>query len=338
MLTISHPWLFLLLPLPWLIRKFLPVHRERRTAVRVPFMRILSSLTSLQPDSGVAVARRSSVQWLALGAAWCLMVAAMTRPQWLEEPVIKELPMRDLLVAVDVSGSMEARDFTDDAGNSVDRLTAVKQVLDAFFARRDGDRAGLILFGSAAFVQAPFTDDIDVVRELLGEAQIRMLGPRTMLGDAMGLAINLFERSEVDERVMIVLTDGNDTGSLVPPERAAEIARDNGVVVYTIAIGDPAAVGEQALDEVTLEKIAGITGGGYFRANDREQLEAVYAHLDAVNPRQVETQSYRPLTDLYHWPLAAAILLTMLYMVAMEIRLRLVSRRLEDSALFEGTG
>ena len=338
MLTISHPWLFLLLPLPWLIRKFLPVHRERRTAVRVPFMRILSSLTSLQPDSGVAVARRSSVQWLALGAAWCLMVAAMTRPQWLEEPVIKELPMRDLLVAVDLSGSMEARDFTDDAGNSVDRLTAVKQVLDAFFARRDGDRAGLILFGSAAFVQAPFTDDIDVVRELLGEAQIRMLGPRTMLGDAMGLAINLFERSEVDERVMIVLTDGNDTGSLVPPERAAEIARDNGVVVYTIAIGDPAAVGEQALDEVTLEKIAGITGGGYFRANDREQLEAVYAHLDAVNPRQVETQSYRPLTDLYHWPLAAAILLTMLYMVAMEIRLRLVSRRLEDSALFEGTG
>ena len=338
MLTISHPWLFLLLPLPWLIRKFLPVHRERRTAVRVPFMRILSSLTSLQPDSGVAVGRRSSVQWLALGAAWCLMVAAMTRPQWLEEPVIKELPMRDLLVAVDLSGSMEARDFTDDAGNSVDRLTAVKQVLDAFFARRDGDRAGLILFGSAAFVQAPFTDDIDVVRELLGEAQIRMLGPRTMLGDAMGLAINLFERSEVDERVMIVLTDGNDTGSLVPPERAAEIARDNGVVVYTIAIGDPAAVGEQALDEVTLEKIAGITGGGYFRANDREQLEAVYAHLDAVNPRQVETQSYRPLTDLYHWPLAAAILLTMLYMVAMEIRLRLVSRRLEDSALFEGTG
>lgn len=338
MLTISHPWLFLLLPLPWLIRKFLPVHRERRTAVRGPFMRILSSLTSLQPDSGVAVARRSSVQWLALGAAWCLMVAAMTRPQWLEEPVIKELPMRDLLVAVDLSGSMEARDFTDDAGNSVDRLTAVKQVLDAFFARRDGDRAGLILFGSAAFVQAPFTDDIDVVRELLGEAQIRMLGPRTMLGDAMGLAINLFERSEVDERVMIVLTDGNDTGSLVPPERAAEIARDNGVVVYTIAIGDPAAVGEQALDEVTLEKIAGITGGGYFRANDREQLEAVYAHLDAVNPRQVETQSYRPLTDLYHWPLAAAILLTMLYMVAMEIRLRLVSRRLEDSALFEGTG
>ena len=338
MLTIAHPWFFLLLPLPWLIRKFLPVHHERKAAVRVPFMQTLSSLTSLQPKSGVAVAKRPTTQWLVLGFTWLLLVAAMTRPQWLGEPVIEELPMRDLLVAVDLSGSMETRDFTDDEGNSVDRLTAVKQVLDAFFARREGDRVGLILFGSAAFVQAPFTDDLAVVRELLNEAQIRMLGPRTMLGDAMGLAINMFERSEVDERVMIALTDGNDTGSLVPPERAAEIARDNDIVVYTIAIGDPSAVGEQALDEKTLEKIAEITGGGYFRANDREELEAVYEHLDAVNPRQVETQSYRPLTELYQWPLATAILLTLLYIAAMEIRLRVAGRQSAGTVLAEGAG
>jgi len=238
--------------------------------------------------------------------------------------------MRDLLVAVDLSGSMETEDFTDFEGNSVDRLTAVKQVLDDFFARRDGDRVGLILFGSAAFVQVPFTDDLDVVRELLEEAQTRMLGPRTMLGDAMGLSINLFERSEVDERVLIVLTDGNDTGSLVPPERAAEIARDNGVVVYTIAIGDPAAVGEQALDEKTLENIAGITGGGYFRANDRQELESVYAYLDEINPRQVETQSYRPITDLYQWPLAAAMLMTLIYIMYLDIHARLLKSRLDQ--------
>jgi Ca-activated chloride channel family protein len=212
----------------------------------------------------------------------------------------------------------------------VDRLTAVKQVLDAFLARRDGDRVGLILFGSAAFVQAPFTADLDVVRELLDETQIRMLGPRTMLGDAMGLAINLFERSEVDERVLIVLTDGNDTGSLVPPERAAEIARDNGVVVHTIAIGDPTAVGEQALDEKTLENIAATTGGGYFHANDTEELEAIYDHLDEINPRQVETLSYRPLHDLYYWPLAGAMLLTLLYIMILEIRLRYINRQLDS--------
>ena len=191
--------------------------------------------------------------------------------------------MRDLMVAVDLSGSMEAQDFTDNEGNSVDRLTAVKQVLDEFFARRDGDRVGLILFGSAAFVQVPFTDDLDVVRELLNEAQIRMLGPKTMLGDAMGLAINLFERSEVDERVLVVLTDGNDTGSLVPPERAG--------------------VGE-------------IVGGSGF-------------------PRQVETQSYRPLTELYDWPVAAFMLISLLYIMFLEIRLHILNRQMDEATVQE---
>ena len=330
MLTIAHPWLLLLLPLPWVMRRLLPTHHERKAAVRVPFMQQLSRLAGLQPGSGVAVARRPLSQWLMLAAVWLFVVMAIARPQWLGEPIIRDTPMRDLLVAVDLSGSMEAEDFSDDEGNSTDRLTAVKQVLDEFFARRDGDRIGLILFGSAAFVQVPFTADIDVVRELLDEAQIRMLGPRTMLGDAMGLAINLFERSEVDERVLIILTDGNDTGSLVPPERAAEIARDNSVVVHAVAIGDPAALGEQALDEKTLENIASTTGGGYFHANDREELEAIYGHLDEINPRQVETQSYRPLTELYVWPLAAGMLVSLLYIMFLEIRLHYINRRADE--------
>ncbi len=326
MLIFAHPWLFLLLPLPWLVRSLLPVHHERKVAVRVPFLQRLSRLVGLQPGRSVAVARRAFSQWLVLSLAWLLVLVAIAGPQWLEEPVIKELPMRDLLVAVDLSGSMEVKDFTDIDGNTVDRLTAVKQVLGAFFGRRDGDRVGLILFGSAAFVQVPFTDDLDVVRELLGEAQIRMLGPRTVLGDAMGLAINLFERSEVDERVLIVLTDGNDTGSLVPPERAAAIARDNGVVVHTIAIGDPAAVGEAALDEKTLEDVAATTGGGYYHANDTAELEAIYDHLDKINAREVETQSFRPVSDLYFWPLAGAILLLLIYIMILEIRLRFPGR------------
>ncbi len=332
MLTFAHPWLFLLVPLPWLIRRLVPAHHKRELAVRVPFLRRLSRLTGLQPGSSTVVAKRALSQWLVLSLAWLLVVVAIARPQWLEEPIIKELPMRDLLVAVDLSGSMETRDFTDLDGNTVDRLTAIKQVLDAFFARREGDRIGLILFGSAAFVQVPFTDDLKVVRELLDEAQIRMLGPRTMLGDAMGLAIDLFKRSKVDERVLIILTDGNDTGSLVPPERAAEIARDNGVVVYTIAIGDPTAVGEQALDEKTLENIASITGGGYFHANNRKELEAIYQYLDEINPRQVKIQSYRPLTDLYDWPLAATLVLTLLYILTLEIRARYFRWKLDGLA------
>ena len=328
MLTIAHPWLFILIPLPWLVRSLLPTHRERKHAVRVPFLQQLTRSLKLQDSNETVMAKRPLSQWVMLGTAWLLVVTAMTRPQWLEDPIIKELPMRDLLVAVDLSGSMETRDFTDAEGNTVDRLTAVKQVLASFLGRRDGDRVGLILFGSAAFVQAPFTNDLEVVRELLEEAQTRMLGPRTMLGDAMGLAINQFERSEVDERVLIVLTDGNDTGSLVPPDRAAEIARDNAVVVYTIAIGDPAAVGEQQLDEKTLRDIASLTRGEYFHANDRQELEAIYAHLDEINPRQVETQSYRPLTDLFTWPLAAGVLLTLIYMFYLELRLHYFRRQL----------
>jgi Ca-activated chloride channel family protein len=309
MLTLALPWCFLLLPLPWLLRRLLPEYKEPRLAVRVPFVERLASLSGQSPQDEATVVRRSRKQWVLLLIAWCLLVCALTRPQWLEPPVTRELPMRDLLLAVDLSGSMSTADFTDSSGQVVDRLTAAKQVLSDFLARREGDRVGLILFGSVGFVQAPFTADLNVVGELLDEAQVGMLGPRTMLGDAMGLAITLFDRSDSDNRVMIVLTDGNDTGSLVPPERAAEIARDKGVVVHTVAIGDPTAVGEQALDEATLTQVAELTGGGFYRATDRAQMETIYAQLDALNPRIVEEQSYRPQRELFHWPLGALLIL-----------------------------
>jgi Ca-activated chloride channel family protein len=251
--------------------------------------------------------------------AWLAIVTAAARPLWLGEPIIRELPMRDLLVALDLSGSMETRDFTDAGGETAERLTAAKQVLDQFLARREGDRVGLVFFGSAAFLQSPFTDDLGVVRELLDEAQVRMLGPRTVLGDAIGMAIPLFERSEVEERVLIALTDGNDTGSLVPPVRAAEIARDQGVRIFTIAMGDPQAAGEQALDEATLQAVADTTGGGYYHADDRAELEAVYAELDRLTPREVESQSYRPQHELFHWPLGFAIVLSLLYFGFVEL-------------------
>jgi len=310
MLVWSYIWVFALLPLPLLVRRFAPVYREARQAVRVPFFERLLRLTGGAPDSDVTVGRRSVLRWLLLGLAWVLVLAALARPVWLGEPLVRELPMRDLLIAVDLSGSMETEDFLDESGAALDRLGAARRVLGDFLARRDGDRVGLVFFGSAAFVQAPFTEDLDLVRDLLDEAAPRMLGPRTMLGDAMGLAITLFERSELTQRVLIVLTDGNDTGSLVPPVRAAEIARDSEVVVHTVAMGDPANAGEQGLDEETLKSVARITGGGYFRAMDRAELEAVYQRLDSLNPRAVESLSYRPESELYHWPLAAILLLS----------------------------
>jgi len=225
----------------------------------------------------------------------------------------KKLPGRDLLIAVDLSGSMAAEDFTDAAGNRSDRLTAVKEVMDDFLARRDGDRVGLMFFGNAAFIQVPFTEDLAVCRILLNEAQVGMAGPQTMLGDAVGKAISVFKNSDVTEKVLIVLADGNDSGSLVPPVKAAEIARDEGIKIHTIGMGDPTTVGEDKLDVDTLKAIAQATGGEMFMANNRQELEGVYNQIDAMTTRQVETLTHRPVKDLYFWPLAAAIVLVVLY-------------------------
>jgi Ca-activated chloride channel family protein len=321
----------MLLPLPLLIYYLAPAYHEPRFAVRVPFMGLLSSLTGRQAGNTAAMASRTFLQKVQLIASWLALVTALAQPIWMDQPVVRELPMRDLLVALDLSGSMDTRDFTDASGETSDRLLAAKQVLDQFLSRRAGDRVGLIFFGSAAFVQAPFTDDLDVVRELLDEAQVRMLGPRTMLGDAIGVAIQMFERSKVEERVLIVLTDGNDTGSMVPTVRAADIARDNGVTIYPVAMGDPEAAGEQALDEVTLKAVAETTGGEYFHADDRKDLERIYQTLDQLNPKQVESLSYRPERELYFWPLGIAILLSLLFFGLAELRAFISERRMASA-------
>jgi Ca-activated chloride channel family protein len=326
LIQFAQPWLFLALPLPLLIWWLAPAYREPRMAVRVPFLELLSRVSGRQPGIGTAVTVRRGLQTTQLVIAWLALVVALARPVWMDEPLVRELPMRDLLVALDLSGSMDTQDFTDQSGQVIDRLTAARQVLDDFLARREGDRVGLIFFGSAAFVQAPFTEDLGVVRELLDEAQVRMLGPRTVMGDAIGVAIQLFERSETEERVLIVLTDGNDTGSMVPPLRAAEIAFDNGVTIYPVAMGDPQAAGEQALDEETLKAVADATGGQYFHAGDRESLEAIYRELEGMNPRKVETTSYRPEYELFFWPLGLAVVMTLLFFGGSELR-PLLSKR-----------
>ncbi|MEA3278775.1 MAG: VWA domain-containing protein [Pseudomonadota bacterium] len=327
MLNLAYPWMLVLLPLPLLVALFLPPYRQSRPAAQVPFLPLLTRLTGRQPESGAAVARRSLFEIFIGILVWLALVLALARPQWLEAPLVKELPMRDMLLAVDLSGSMETEDFTDAQGMTVDRLSAVKQVLDDFLTRREDDRIGLIVFGSAAFLQAPFTDDLEVLRTLLDEVELRMAGPKTALGDAIGMAMTLFERSELEERVLIVLTDGNDTGSLVPPDKAAAIAQDNGVVVHAIGIGDPKSAGEEKLDEATLRKVAETTGGRYFYAADRQALEEVYAELDRLAPRKVETLSHRPQRDLFHWPLGAALVLTILFQLLQTVGARLRARR-----------
>ena len=313
MLSFDQLYWLLVLPLPLLVTWLWPAYRERLVTVRLPFLDRLLRLTGQASETAPDTAQTPRGQQLLSWLVWALVIAALARPQWLEEPITRTEPARDLLVAVDLSGSMETEDFTDADGNQVDRLTAVKAVLRDFLARREDDRIALIVFGSAAFVQLPFTADKVAVQQMLDETRVRMAGPKTMLGDVIGLAITLFERSEVPERMMILLTDGNDTGSQVPPVRAAEIARDRDVVIHTIGVGDPTRAGEEALDEAVLKGVATTTGGSYFHAADRDELEQIYARLDELAPRKVETVSHQPRRELFYWPLGAALLLTLLY-------------------------
>jgi Ca-activated chloride channel family protein len=276
----------------------------------------MATLLEQQPSAGAVIADTKKSVLLFFWVLWILMVLALARPQLLEPPVSRVMPTRDLMLLVDLSGSMEAKDFTNSKGDRVDFLT-----------RREGDRVGLIVFGNAAFVQVPFTQDLEATRQLLEETAVRMAGPRTAFGDAIGLGITLFERSEVQYRVMIALTDGNDTGSKVPPAQAAKIAKDNDIVIHVVGVGDPTATGEEKLDEEALTDVASTTGGRYFHAADRDQLEEIYTELDRIDTRPVEAETYRPRTDLFHWPLAAFMVFGLLFHVGLLIKRRSETRQ-----------
>ena len=309
MLSFAYPWTFVLLPLPWLLRVMLPPQRASRIAVRVPFgSRLQETLGS--PDSSN---HRADSRWQLVTATlvWLLVLAAVARPQWIEAPITQTLPTRDLLLLVDLSSSMDQEDFTSSKGEQVNRLAAVKEVLGDFLERRDGDRIGLVVFGDAPYLQAPFSTDLQLSRQLLDQCEVGMAGPRTALGDAIGLGVNLFDESDAPAKTMIALTDGNDTKSRVPPVEAARVAAQREIRIYTVAIGDPTTAGEDKLDEQTLKEVASAAGGSYFFAADRDRLQGIYTELDQLETREVNTVSHRPRRDLYFWLLAVALALSM---------------------------
>jgi len=255
--------------------------------------------------------RRRGQQILVLGL-WLGLVTAAAKPQWLGEPIEQQKAGRDLMVAVDLSGSMETQDFTDASGARVDRLVAVKEVLERLVDEREGDRLGLIVFGSSAYLQSPFTEDHATWQTLLAETRIRMAGPSTVLGDAVGLGIKLFRDADTQHRVLLILTDGNDTGSLVPPIDAARVAAAEAIKIYPIAIGDPAASGEEAIDTETLDRMAEVTGGRSFTALDRDELDGVFQLLSSLEPNVFDSISFRPRIDLHWLPLALVLALYVL--------------------------
>jgi len=321
MIHFVWPWLLIILPLPLLLRWLLPpVEQGEEAALRTPFMHGIQ----LSPQTSKQITTK---RWrLTLAATvWLLLVFSAMRPQWLGDAVELPLSGRDLMLAVDLSGSMQEEDFVLN-GQAVDRLTATKMVAGNFIRKRVGDRLGLILFGERAYLQTPLTFDRDTVATLLLESAIGLAGKKTAIGDAIGLAVKRLKDNPAESRVLILLTDGANTAGVVDPVKAAGLAAQKRLTIYTIGIGADEIIvrslfgsrrvnPSRDLDETALKKIAQQTGGRYFRARDTKQLEQIYAVIDQLEPVEQEQQLFRPRRALYYWPLGLAFLLSLLLAV-----------------------
>ena len=312
MLEFLHPLAFVLLLAPFLMAVSPLRYISNRSSLRISFMDDIHSVQG-NKKKRTGISRATLFQKILLLLVWSLVVLALAKPQLIGEPIVKEISQREILVAVDLSGSMATQDFKDEEGRKIDRLEAVKHVLSDFFIQRKGEKIGLILFGSAAFVQSPFTQDLDALDHLLSELQVGMAGPQTMIGDGIGLGVKMFRESNVTDRMLILMSDGDDTGSKIPPKTAAKLAADNDVKIYSIAMGDPKNAGEHPIDTETLKAITSETNGKFYYAWNAQELVEIYAEIDKLTPKKVEELSYRPVKELYVYPLALGLLLMLIY-------------------------
>ncbi len=318
----AWPWWLLALPLPWLAQRWLPAARSPSAALKVPYGARLDAIA----HAGGVAGRGGGAGWL-LWLAWLLLCVAAARPQQLGDAVQPPVAGRDLMLALDLSGSMGEPDM-ELGGRPVDRLTAAKAVLADFLDRRVGDRVGLLVFGRRAYALTPLTLDRDSVREQLGDSVIGLAGQETAIGDAIGLAVKRLRTQPAGQRVpasqvVVLLTDGVNTAGVLEPRKAAELARDEGVRVHTIAFGGdgslslfgfqlPMPGAGDEIDEDTLRTVATLTGGRFFRARDTGELAGIYAEIDRLEPVDRPGKAVRPKLERYTWPLAAALVLALL--------------------------
>lgn len=302
MLKFEWLWVLLALPLPVAVRQFLPKRESKSPSLKVPFFREVK-------DRRFAVTAPSSAVVSLAAIIWVALVCAAARPVWIEESAQIPTTGRDLLIALDISGSMQQQDFS---MQGYSRFHAVQEIAGEFVSRRIGDRVGLILFGSQPYLYAPLTFDLDTVKEFLGHARVGFAGQQTAIGDTIGLAVKVLRERSAQNRILILLTDGDNSAGAIDPLEGMQLAVENGVRVFVIGIGfdhrSPAVANRRA--SYVLPKIAKATGGIYFHASDAKALEEIYRAIDQFEPIEAEARSQQLVAELYPWPLAAAMLLS----------------------------
>lgn len=316
MFEFAWPWLFLLLPLPWLAARLWPAAAEQGGALRLPY-------AGMGEELGLAdgAQRRPRLRlwpWL----LWALLLTAVARPQWIGEPTDLPRSGRELLLALDVSGSMNIADMKL-GGREATRFQAMQAIIGDFIERRVGDRVGLVLFGSHAYLLTPLTFDVKTVKTQLEESVVGLAGRETAIGDALGLAVKRLRDRPEAQRVVILLTDGVNTAGEIDPRKAAELAVSEKVKVYTIGLGSERmrvddffgsrTVNPSAdLDAALLTEIAQKTGGRFFRARDTQELAGIYYDIDQLEPAADQSERFRPVDEWFYWPLGLALLLALL--------------------------
>lgn len=315
-------WIFLLIPLPFMARFLLKALKQNDQQVWIPLAQGLSeqqSQISSRPSSRI-------IAWL----VWLLLLTALAKPIWFGEPLRLQQQSRDMVLSLDLSGSMLEVDMPLN-GKTVDRLTLVKDLLKTFISKREGDRLGLIVFADHAYLQTPLTFDLKTISQMVDETEIGLVGKRTAIGESIAMAIKRFVENKNDQRVLILLTDGANTAGTLDPIQAATQAAKNNITIYTIGIGADEMIkrnifGRQRinpsadLDEKTLTEIANLTGGQYFRARNQEELSNIYTKLNQLEPIDSDFLEFRPQKNLFYWPLSIAILLLISFLLYRKLR------------------
>jgi len=309
---IAHKWVFFLAPLPLLVYVLLPSLKKRRAALLAPFFGRAADVSGQRPRKRAWITPRNFFGWLSLILCWLLLLAAASSPQYVGEPSKKIKTVRSFLIAADISFSMENSDWVFN-GKRTTRWNAVKSIMKEFVKERKSDQIGLVMFGTHAYLQAPLTTDLDAIEWLLDQTEVGMAGQMTSLGEAIAFSVKVFKEDTLKQRIMLLLTDGIDAGKDIAPLDAAQAAKKDSITIYTLGIGEAGGNGGYDLDEKTLKDIATATDGKYFNAMNEGQLKEVYAELDKIEPVTYEEESYKPVTLLYMYPLAAALLIGLMF-------------------------